>query len=65
MPFSRRPIENGRERLVCDTEGCGNEELIVEYGPLRKPKKGGKKKGFFGRCPKCRAEHHIRYGHRN
>ena len=44
MPFIRRPVENGRERLVCDSDGCGHEELIVEYGPLRKPKKGGKKR---------------------
>jgi hypothetical protein len=63
MPSARKAVANGRERLICDA--CAHEELIVEYGPLQKPKKGGKEKGFFGKCAKCGKEHHISYGYSN
>jgi hypothetical protein len=65
MPFKKTPLENGRKRLVCPT--CGGEKLIVEYGPLKNPKKGKHEKGFYGRCAaECgEKEHHISYGYSN
>lgn len=65
MPFAKKLVGKGRNRLICDGKDCAHEELIVEYGPLQNPKKGGKEKGFFGRCAKCGTEHHISYGYSN
>ena len=59
MPFPKRKLENGRERYMCR---CGSDRFLVEYGPLKRPKKGKNEKGIFGRCAECGEEHHIRYG---
>ncbi len=69
MGFDKKPLENGRKRLLCPT--CQGETFIIEYGPVMRPVKGGHKKRYIGRCLKCEpqgtrvSEHHISYGHSN
>jgi hypothetical protein len=68
MFFKREKQANGRDRYMCPS--CDGTTLIVEYGPLKRPKKGKHEKGLFGTCanPDCKEKekaHHLQYGHRN
>jgi len=52
MPlFTRKPLPRGNARLACPK--CGNVLLLVDYGPLKNPKKGKRAKGLFGTCIIC------------
>jgi hypothetical protein len=46
------PVEGSRyKRMRCSQ--CNGQTLHVEYGPLRNPKSGKNRKGFFAICPNC------------
>ncbi len=47
-----RPYKKGKDtvRLCCPI--CHNTSILVNYGPLKKPK-GNREKGLFGECAGC------------
>jgi hypothetical protein len=61
MLFKYIPLDDGKtERLACPK--CINALLIVDYGPLKKPKSKKNKMGFFGTCSVCKYKTRITSG---
>jgi len=62
MLFKYVSLEDGKtDRLACPK--CNNILLIVDYGPLKKPKSKKNKMGFFGTCSVCKNKYRISAGH--